>query len=245
MSNDEMTTPGGGEFSQPGASGEFSQPGASDEFQQLWKAYDVKLERSLKLNQQLLEEIRSRKVRTSFNWQIVFKVMVIVLGIGMNIVLGRLLWNFHSNPVFVVSAGLIILFTSYCIAGYFLQLLLMLQINLSKSILATQRQLAQLEAVIVWTLRVSFLQAPVWPFLFVPRILPADIAPRYWAIEAVVALLLAGAAIWMYRRITVAGARRGWVKKLVDNEGGKSITRARAFIKEIEDYQREDGNPAL
>ena len=235
-----MTTPGGDEFSQPGASGEFSQPGATDEFQQLWKAYDVKLQRSLKLNQQLLEEIRSRKVRTSFNWQIVFKVMVIGLGIGWNIVMGSLLWTFLSNPVFVVSSGLIILFTSYCIAGYFLQLLLMLQINLSKSILATQRQLAQLEAVIVWTLRVSFLQAPVWPFLFVPRILPAAIAPTYWLIEALVTALLAGAAIWMYRRITVAGARRGWVKKMVDNEGGKSIARARAFIKEIEEYKKED-----
>jgi hypothetical protein len=235
MSTDEIRTPGGGEF---------SQPGASDEFQKLWKAYDVKLQRSLKLNQRLLEEIRTRKVRTSFSWQIGFKVMVIVLGIGWNIVLGSLLWAFHSNPVFAVSAGLIILFTSYCIVGYFLQLLLMLSINLSKSILATQRQLAQLEAVIVWTLRVSFLQAPVWPFLFVPKTLPAGVAPLYWVIMGGVVLLLLLVAVRMYRRITIAGASRGWVKKMVDNEGGKSIARARAFIKEIEEYKREDGAPA-
>jgi len=230
MSNDEMRTPGAGEF---------SRPGGSDEFQELWKAYDVKLQRSLKLNQQLVEEIQSGKVRTSFNWQIAFKVMVILLGIGWNIVLGSLLWAFRSNPVFVVSAALIILFTSYCIAGYFLQLLLMLHINLSKSILATQRQLAQLEAVIVWTLRVSFLQAPVWPFLFVPKILPAGVAPLYWVIEGAVVLLLLLVVVWLYRRITVAGARHGWVKKMVDNEGGKSIARARAFIREIEEYKKE------
>lgn len=225
-----MRTPGGGEL---------PQPGASDEFQKLWKAYDVKLQRSLKLNQRLLEEIQSRKVRVSFNWQIVFKVMVILLGIGMNIVMGSLLWAFRSNPVFVVSAGLIILFTSYCIAGYFLQLLLMLSINLSKSILATQRQLAQLEAVIVWTLRVSFLQAPVWPFLFVPKSLWVHGAPLYWVIEGAVVLLLLLVVVWMYRRITVPGASRGWVKKMVDNEGGKSIARARAFIREIEEYKKE------
>jgi len=218
---------------------------STDEFQQLWKAYDVKLQRSLKLNQRLLEEIKSRKVRVSFNWQIAFKVMVIVLGIGMNVVLGSLLWKFRANHVFAVSAGLIILFTSYCIVGYFLQLLLMLQINLSKSILATQRQLAQLEAVIVWTLRISFLQAPLWPFLFIPKNLPADIATRYWMIAAAVVLLLLLVAVRMYRRITIAGASRGWVKKMVDNEGGKSIARARAFIKEIEEYQREEPDPAL
>ncbi len=213
---------------------------STDEFQQLWKDYDTKLQRSLKLNLQLLETIQSRKVRISFSWQIVFKLMVIVLGIGWNVVLGGLLWTFRSNPVFVVSAGLIILFTSYGIAGYVLQLLLMLQINLSKSILATQRQLAQLEAVIVWTLRVSLLQAPVWPFLFVPKLLPEGDAPLYWGIVGLVAALLAGAAIWMYRRITVQNAGKGWVKKMVDNEGGKSIMRARAFIKEIEEYRREE-----
>ncbi len=41
-------------------------------------------------------------------------------------------------------------------------------------------------------------------------------------------------------RITVAGAGRGWIKKMVDNEGGKSIARARAFIKEIGEYKKED-----
>ncbi|HTI91137.1 MAG TPA: hypothetical protein VL727_11150 [Puia sp.] len=264
MSKDEMRTPGGNdelsqpakldelehpatpdELAQPATPDELAQPGGTDEFQHLWKAYDVKLQRSLKLNQRLLEEIQTRKVRISFNWQIGFKVMVILLGIGMNIVLGSLLWRFHSNPVFAVSAGLIILFTSYCIAGYFLQMLLMLSINLSKSILATQRQLAQLEAVIVWTLRVSFLQAPVWPFLFVPKILPAGAAPLYWTIEGVVVLVLLLVVIWMYQRITVAGASRGWVKRIVDNEGGKSIARARAFIKEIEEYQKEDSDSNL
>jgi hypothetical protein len=213
---------------------------STDEFQQLWKAYDKKLQRSLQLNQQLLEDIQFRKVRVSFNWQIVFKLMMIALGIGWNIIMGSLLWKYRSNPVFLVSAGLIILFTSYGIGGYVLQLLLMLQINLSKSILATQKQLAQLEAVIVRTLRVSVLQTPVWPFLFVPKMLPAGTAPMYWVIEGTVTVLLALLAIWVYRRITVKNAGQGWVKKVVDNEGGKSITRARAFIKEIEEYQREE-----
>jgi hypothetical protein len=213
---------------------------STDEFQELWKAYDVKLQRSLKLNQQLLEEIQSRKVRTSFNWQIAFKVMVIGLGIGMNIVLGSLLWAFHTNLVFALSAGLIILFMSYAIAGYVMQLLLMVSINMSKSILETQKQLTWLEAAIVWTLRVSFLQAPVWPFLFVPGRLPPGVAPLYWTILSLVVLALALVSFWLYRRITVAGAQRGWVKKMVDNEGGKSIARARAFMKEIEQYRQED-----
>ncbi|WP_431213357.1 hypothetical protein ACQ86N_48570 [Puia sp. P3] len=213
---------------------------SSDEFQQLWKQYDEKLQRSLRVNQQLLESIQHRKVRVSFGWQIAFKLMVVGLGIGCNVVLGSLLWHFHDNPVFVVAAGLIIGFMSFAVAGYFMQFLLMVSINMSKNILDTQKQLAGLEAIIVRTLRVSFLQAPVWPFLFVPRVLPAATATRYWVIEAVVTILLAAVAIWLYRRITVRNAAGGWVKKMVDNEGGKSIARARAFIKEVEEYRRDE-----
>ncbi|MBS1606223.1 MAG: hypothetical protein JST42_26430 [Bacteroidetes bacterium] len=215
------------------------QVSGADEWQQLWKEYDEKLQRSLRLNQRLLEAVGHRKVRVSFGWQIAFKLMVVGLGIGCNVVLGSLLWHFHDNPVFVVAAALVIGFMSFTIAGYFMQFLLMVNINMSKNILDTQKQLAGLEAIIVRTLRVSFLQAPVWPFLFVPRVLPAGVAGRYWLVEAVVTILLAAAAIWLYRRITVGNAAGGWVKKMVDNEGGRSIARARAFIREVEDYRRE------
>ena len=229
MNTEELTGAGAGEANADRGS-------ASDEFQRLWKSYDEKLQRSLRLNQRLLEDIQHRKVRISFGWQIAFKLMVIGLGIGWNVFLGSLLWHFRGNPVFVVSAGLIILFTSFAIAGYFMQFLLMVQINMSKSILETQKQLAWLETIIVRTLRVSFLQAPVYPFLFIPsRVLPAG----YWLVEGLVTVGLAVAAIWLYRRITVRNASGGWVKRLVDNEGGKSIARARAFIKEVEEYKKE------
>lgn len=220
MSTDQST--GGGQL-----------PGA-DEFQQLWKVYDEKLQRSLRLNQELLTAIQHRKVRVSFGWLIAFKLVAICLGIGWNVLLGWLLWHFHGNPVFVVAASLIIAFTSLAIAGYFMQILVMVNINLSKNILDTQKQLAWLEEIIVRTLRVSFLQAPVYAFLFVPRVAPTS----FWVVEALVALALAAAAIWLYRRITVRNAAGGWVKKMVDNEGGRSIARARAFIKELEEYRK-------
>jgi|GEM_PF-963239 len=207
----------------------------ADEFQQLWKSYDEKLQRSLRLNQELLTAIQHRKVRVSFGWLIAFKLVAICLGIGWNALLGCLIWPFRSNPVFVVAAALIIVFTSLAIAGYFMQVLLMVKINMSRSILDTQKQLAWLEAIIVRTLRVSLLQVPVYAFLFVPRVAPAS----FWVGEAVVALVLTVAAVWLYRRITVGNASGGWVKRLVDNEGGRSIRRARAFIKELEEYKKD------
>ncbi len=212
---------------------------STDEFQQLWKAYDAKLEKSLRLNQQLLETIQAQKVRTSFNWLIFMKLLMIALGIGWNIVCGSLLWRFRAEPFFVVSAAAVILFTSLAICGYVLQMLLLLQMNLSKNILETQRQLAQLEVVMIRTLRVSFLQAPFYTFFYITRHQAATAGLGYWVIQGIVTGLFVLAAVWMYRKISVKNARVGWIKTMIDNEGGKTITRARGFIREVEAYKQE------
>ena len=232
MSNDEMRIPGGGEF---------SQPGATDEFQELWKAYDVKLQRSLKMNQQLLEEIRSGKVRTSFNWQIAFKIMMIGLGIIWNIAVGSLLWRFRSEPVFVVSAAGVLICTGYAIGGYIVQLLLILQIRMSDSILGTQKQLALLEKMIIQTLRVGFLQTPLYTIFYITRHQIATAGLGFWVTQTIVTGLAVVVTIWVYRHVTPGNAgKKGWVKQMVDNEGGKTIARTRQFIREAEEWGKED-----
>lgn len=212
---------------------------SADEFQQLWKEYDSKLQKSLHLNQQLMEELHTRRMHVSFNWQIFFKFFMILLGVAFNILLGTLLWRFRANPVFVVASALLILFTSFSICGYLTQALLMMRINMVKSIMKTQKELAWLETIIVWTLRISFMQAPIYAFLFIPRIAIANGGPLFWTIEIAIAALLLVTVIWLFRKITVPNSRSGWVKKLVDNEGGRSIARARELIKEIEEFRKE------
>ena len=219
---------------------------STDEFQELWKSYDAKLEKSMQLNLRLMEEIGSQKVRRAFNWQIAFKFMMIGLGIGWNIVVGSLMWRFRSEPVFVVSALVVLSCTGYAVGGYMLQVLLLLQINLSKSILHTQKQLAQLEGVIIRTLRVPFLQTPVYTFFFVSRQMIATATPTFWLIQGAVTGISILVTIWVYRHLTVPNAnRKGWVKQVVDNEGGKTIARARDFIREAEEWGREGGKEGV
>lgn len=214
---------------------------STDEFQALWKAYEQKLQRSLRLNEELLEAVRSRKVRAAFRWQIVFKIVMIGLGMGWNIFIGVLLWHYRSEPFFVVAALMVLCCTGYAIGGYFVQVVLLMQMNMSESIVGVQRQLAQLEAIIVRTLRVPFLQLPAYFFFFISRRLAATAGATFWIIEGCATGVSIVATIWVYRHITVEGAgRKGWVKKMVDNEGGKTIARARGFIREIEAYREEE-----
>jgi len=212
---------------------------SADEFQQLWKAYDAKLERSMELNQRLMTELGTQKVHRAFNWQIAFKIMMIALGIGWNIVVGTLAWRFHTEPVFVVSAVMVLICTAYSVGGYILQLLMILQIRMSATILGTQKQLAQLEAVIIQTLRVGFLQTPAYTFFYITKHQIATAGPGFWVTQGIVTGAAVLVTIWVYRTVTVHNAGKGWVKQMVDNEGGKTIARARAFIREVKEWGKE------
>lgn len=213
---------------------------STDEFQQLWKEVDAKLERSMELNHRLMTELGTQKVQRAFNWQIVFKLMMIVLGIGWNIVIGSMMWWFRTEPVFVASALVVLCCTGYSVGAYIVQLVLMLQIRMSDSILGTQKQLAQLEAMIVQGLRVGFLQTPVYTFFFVTKAQLATAGASFWIIQSIVTGAAVLVTIWVYRTVTVGNAgKKGWVKQMVDNEGGKTIARARAFIREVKEWGKE------
>jgi flagellar biosynthesis protein FliP len=213
---------------------------SKDEFQQLWKSYDAKLEKSMKLNHRLMTEIGTRKVHTSLNWQIVFKIMMIVLGIGWNVVVGSLLWRFRSEPVFVASAAVVLICTGYSIGGYIIQLLLILQIKMSETILGTQKQLAYLEAMIIRTLRVGFLQTPAYTTFYITRNMLATAGWSFWITQTIITGLAVLVTIWVFRTVTVKNAeKKKWLKQMVDNEGGKSIARARQFIREVKEWERE------
>lgn len=212
---------------------------STDEFQELWKAYDARLDRSMALNKRLLEEMRSQKVHRSFGWLLFRKFFMILWAIGWNILCGRLLWYFRAEPVIVASFALLILFTSLTICGYVVQVLLLLRISMEKTILNTQKQLAQLESMIVGTYRVSILQAPVWTFFFLTKGMMAAMGPGLWIIQVLIAALFIVGVIWLYRRITVANIDKKWMRKLLSGLGVEQIGRARQFIREIREFSSE------
>jgi Na+-driven multidrug efflux pump len=212
---------------------------STDEFQELWKAYDARLERSMEQNKRLLEEVRSQKMRTSFGWLLFRKFFMIVFGILWNVLCVNLAWHFRSEPVFVTAAALMILFTSLTICGYVVQVLLIAQINLTKTILNTQKQLAQLEAVIVATYRISILQAPLWTFFFLTKGMIAGMGPTFWIIQGSVTALFIVGVIWLYRHIKVENIDKKWMRVLLNGLGVEQIGRARQFIREIREFSAE------
>jgi len=70
----------------------------------------------------------------------------------------------------------------------------------------------------------------------------ATSGPWFWMIEG---LAVAGSivvTIWIYRAITLENAeKKGWVRRIVDNEGWKAVKRAREFAREIEEFRKDEG----
>jgi len=93
--------------------------------------------------------------------------------------------------------------------------------------------------VIIQTLRVGFLQTPAYTFFYITKHQIATAGPGFWVTQGIVTGAAVLVTIWVYRTVTVHNAGKGWVKQMVDNEGGKTIARARAFIREVKEWGKE------
>ncbi|MFT3826648.1 MAG: hypothetical protein QM731_22190 [Chitinophagaceae bacterium] len=207
------------------------------ELQNLWHNYNAKLERSLQLNMRLLEKIEGDKVRSSFGSAIRIKVISVVLGLLWNIFLGTLLYAHHTEPFFVISVGMIMIFTAIAIASCIYQIVLIQQLDLSGNIIETQRKLAVLHSSLIRSTRIQFLQAPFYCTFFITIGMIKNAGPLFWTIELVVTGAFVWASIWLFRNISTLNKDKRWVKMLIKGEGGASIAKAVQFIKEIDEFR--------
>jgi hypothetical protein len=214
---------------------------SADEFQQLWKAYDGRLQQSLRLNAQLMEEVRSIKVNSAFNRLKASRIFKICWGVAWNIACGALLWHFRSEPVFVGCAALVMLITAIGIAGYGYQLAIIQRINFGRSILETQKDLAQLEAAIIRTHRIMVLQTPLYTCFWISREMIAGMGVAAWAIQILITGLFVWGTIRIYRAFSLRNVDKRWMQSTMKNEGFSSIAQARAFLREIEEFRKEGG----
>lgn len=211
----------------------------TDEFQQIWQSYDKKLQKSMDLNLRLLEDMKHRKIRSSMRGLIIFKSFSIVYSILWNVFCVWLIRRFWSEPAFVTAAIISIAFTCVATVFYVWQLCLIYLIQYNKSVVETQEQLATLETSIIQIIRILLLQLPIFSFVFIPKSMLLTMVWWQWAIYGGAFVLLLCLSIWLYRNIRVKNLDKKWMQRMLKNEGGQAIARARQFIREIEEYKKE------
>ena len=134
----------------------------------LWKAYDRKLEASLMLNKSNAIEITRLKTKSLLSSMTPLKIFTIIVGMLWVSIGGTLVGNLfvHAyasvSPFFLYSAAFQLLLTAIGIGIYLYQLVLIHQMDITDTLINTQRRLTHLKSSTLWVARILFLQLPVW-----------------------------------------------------------------------------------
>jgi hypothetical protein len=215
---------------------------STDEFQQIWKAYDVKLERSLQLNVRLLKDVQTQKAQSVLRSLVVTRSVSIAVGTLYLLLLCAALYFIWSQPVMAVSFGVFILCTAIAIGQYIQDIAIIRQISYADNIVDTQRRLTTIQSRIFRTLRICWVQLPFWSTFFVSNKLLQEGGREFLAVEIPIVLFFCVLAVFLYRNITMENARRKkWVKVMIRGTGVRSVERAMSLMDEIEEFKGGDG----
>ena len=134
----------------------------------LWQTTNDKLEESIVINRENIEEITRVKVYSILGSMKPIKIFTLIFGI-LWVVIGTIvlssiyLYSFsESNKFFLFSASIQVGLTTIALFVYLYQIITIFQVDISDSVIKTQEKLSKLKISTLWVTRILFLQLPVW-----------------------------------------------------------------------------------
>ena len=211
----------------------------------LWKAYDRKLEASLMLNKSNAIEITRLKTKSLLSSMTPLKIFTIIVGmlwvgIGGTIVVNLFVHAYASvSPFFLYSAAFQLLLTAIGIGIYLYQLVLIHQMDITDTLIKTQKRLTHLKSSTLWVARILFLQLPVWTTFYWSMDLIKSGHLPYIFLNSVVTLLAIAVSLWLFVNIRYENREKKWFKLIFEGKEWTPVIKAIELHKEIEAFERE------
>ncbi len=208
----------------------------------LWKEQYEKIDQSLAINKRILKETISQKARSALRSLIMIKATGIVAAIIWLLLLGAALFIaflHHSSAAnyFIVSIAAIFIINVKALYDYIKHLAWVNNINYDGSITEIQKKLVRLQLSIIQHVRVTFLQLPFWTTFYLSnKWFPQNVSLFYIIFQILFTALFSYIAFWLYKSITFTNSNKRWVRFLIQGAGGKSVSKALEFYKEIEEF---------
>lgn len=218
------------------------------ELKDLLSSYNHQLEeakvlnlQSWVLNYKCYESIQSHKAKSKLKSLITFKMIAMLLGIVWILFLGYLLYySLEMTKIFfVISCGAIMLFTAIAIIVYVYHIVLIRKINNSENVLKTQETIARLRLSTINIVRILFLQTPFYSTFFWSLQWIKNDPLSFWLIAFPITLFFILISIWLYRNISYKNVNKKWFKMLFNSPEWTSLTKASAFLNEIENFKKD------
>lgn len=211
----------------------------------LWKAYDRKLEASLLLNQSNAIELTRLKTKSLLSSMTPLKLFTIIVGmlwvsIGGTLVSHLFVHAYVSvSPFFLYSATFQLLLTAIAIVIYLYQLVLIHQVDITDTLIKTQKRLAQLKSSTLWVARILLLQLPAWTTFYWSMDLFKSGHLPYIFLNSVVTLMAIAVSLWLFINIRYENKEKKWFKLIFEGKEWTPVIKAIELHKEIEAFEIE------
>ncbi|MDN5212046.1 hypothetical protein QQ020_08285 [Fulvivirgaceae bacterium BMA12] len=215
------------------------------ELKNTWLAYEKKLDRTWKLNLQLLRTTNLDKARSKI--QRLTWIVGTTLAFYLLSSLFLLFFSIqHITIIHMAAAGIILTVWSLAIAiGAMQQLALINQLDYAAPVTTLQKKLEVLRLIVL-----KYFRLAIWilPFYMAFQIVSAEVlfgydiikqAKENWLIwQAGLSIAFIPLTIWLHQKLNPKNMHKSWMKKVLKGNGSQ-ITEAIEFIREIEKFEKE------
>lgn len=215
------------------------------ELKELWQISNERLEKSLKISQQQAEDIKQLKIQHYLSSMKPIKVFTIIVGliwVGIGVpLLSMIFLNAYeqANKFFLFSATIQVLITAIALVVYIYQLITIYNVNVTETVLKTQKELATLKSSTLWITRILFLQLPVWTTFYCNESMLQNGNWFLWIFQAVVTLLFTYAAIWLFINIKNENKDKKWFQLIFKGKEWTPLMKSMELLDKIEEFKTE------
>ncbi len=208
----------------------------------LWKAQDLKIERVMAINSQLLKEQLAQKSKRALFGFKAEKITGLIFGIPYVIILGAII-SFSlsvsslSGNYFLISIIGIFLINLKILVDYMRHLVLSYQIDFSGAVSDIQKQLLDLRLSLIRSVRYIGFQLPFYSTLHLDSSwFPSQANIGGIIIQAIITLSFTALAIWIFMNFKPENTENKLIQKLLFIAGIKEVDQS---LKQLEEWKRD------
>lgn len=218
------------------------------ELKALWQETNNKLEKSLSINYSNSIDIAHLKAIHYLSIMKPMKIFTVIVGLvwvglGMIVLCNIFLYAFsEANKFFLFSATIQVGLTAIALIIYLYQLITIYQMDMAEPLLNTQSKLSNLKSSTLWSVRILFLQLPVWTTFYWNESMLENGNWSLWIIQGIVTLSFACVAAWLFFNIKYENRDKKWFQLIFNGKEWTPLMKSMELLSQIEDYKKESNN---
>ena len=202
----------------------------TDELREIWQGYEERMDKSIKLNVEMLRRMNVGDSRKSLNKFLMAPVVGILIGFIVQVILGGFIYAHWGQPAWVATGGLLWVFALAQVVFGIYQSSVVLHIDYDSSIVGIQRKLGAMK---VYRIRYLTITRFAYALLWIPVLLIAvkmafgvDLLEHLDNTWLVINLSIGVAcivfAVWLSQKYASGKLESPFLKKLVENKIGRA-----------------------